>query len=308
MTAELDHLPIGGAYTATASCIDLWQIAEGQFDLTKNDVDSGVEVVMWIEGVDSAGSIIQAGGGLTEAGNVAPIMSGDASHKSMYSFIHEEAKFAIDNFRLSPSSPQIGDAATIEVEVRNSGTMAGAATLVVKSVTDGGLPVVETTFSTNELGIGQRAWSSVTLEAFTDATTGMYYIISDNATDEVLYDGSTQGGEFNVKIQEVEDEPPYVILAIVAIIAVVIIVVAFAYFKTRESGASGSMFDDDDEYEDDVPQKAYAELPTTAPAANVSPEMARAMEAFPQWTQDEIQGYFDQGWSIESLQEWVNSQ
>ena len=32
------------------------------------------------------------------------------------------------------------------------------------------------------------------------------------------------------------------------------------------------------------------------------------MERFPQWTQDEIQGYFDQGWSIDALQDWVNSQ
>ena len=70
------------------------------------------------------------------------------------------------------------------------------------------------------------------------------------------------------------------------------------------------------EYEDETEQKAYAELPGQSkpvsgppPAAvNVSPEMARAMEQFPQWTQEEIQGYFDQGWSVEALQDWVNSQ
>ena len=36
--------------------------------------------------------------------------------------------------------------------------------------------------------------------------------------------------------------------------------------------------------------------------------MARAMKQFPQWTQEEIQGYFDQGWNVESLQDWVNNQ
>ena len=49
------------------------------------------------------------------------------------------------------------------------------------------------------------------------------------------------------------------------------------------------------EYEDETEQKAYAELPGQSkpvsgppPAAvNVSPEMARAMEQFPQWTQEE---------------------
>jgi hypothetical protein len=85
-------------------------------------------------------------------------------------------------------------------------------------------------------------------------------------------------------------------------------------FVLVRRGNDGDMFED---YEDED-TKAYAELPgqskplsgppQAAPVANVSPEMARAMETFPQWTQDEIQGYFDQGWSIEALQDWVNSQ
>jgi hypothetical protein len=36
--------------------------------------------------------------------------------------------------------------------------------------------------------------------------------------------------------------------------------------------------------------------------------MARALAEFPQWSQAEIQGYFDQGWSIEALKDWANSQ
>jgi hypothetical protein len=36
--------------------------------------------------------------------------------------------------------------------------------------------------------------------------------------------------------------------------------------------------------------------------------MANAMAQFPQWTQEEIQGYFDQGWSVEALQDWVKNQ
>jgi len=40
----------------------------------------------------------------------------------------------------------------------------------------------------------------------------------------------------------------------------------------------------------------------------VDPEMARAIATFPQWDQAEIQGYFDQGWSIEALQDWVKGQ
>jgi hypothetical protein len=36
--------------------------------------------------------------------------------------------------------------------------------------------------------------------------------------------------------------------------------------------------------------------------------MAKALETFPQWSQAEIQSYFDQGWSIEALQDWVQNQ
>ena len=52
----------------------------------------------------------------------------------------------------------------------------------------------------------------------------------------------------------------------------------------------------DDEYEDDEDEVAYGESKVLAEIpADVDPEMARAMETFPQWTQQEIQGYFDQG-------------
>ena len=34
---------------------------------------------------------------------------------------------------------------------------------------------------------------------------------------------------------------------------------------------------------------------------------AAAMAEFPQWDQATIQGYFDQGWDIDSLRDWVNN-
>mgnify|MGYP003311348854 CR=1 FL=1 len=63
---------------------------------------------------------------------------------------------------------------------------------------------------------------------------------------------------------------------------------------------------------DDEDDKSYASIQQTqsysTPAAQVSPEMAEAMEKFTFWTQEEIQGYFDQGWSIQQLEEWLESQ
>jgi len=61
--------------------------------------------------------------------------------------------------------------------------------------------------------------------------------------------------------------------------------------------------DDDDDYEEDA--KALVDIPTNRTSAD--PEMQRALDLFPQWTEADIQGYFDQGWSVEQLQDWVNS-
>jgi len=34
--------------------------------------------------------------------------------------------------------------------------------------------------------------------------------------------------------------------------------------------------------------------------------MQEALAEFTFWNQEQIQGYFDQGWSLEQLRDWVN--
>ena len=63
-----------------------------------------------------------------------------------------------------------------------------------------------------------------------------------------------------------------------------------------------------EEYDD---SKQVVDIPSNAPStppANLDPEMVRALEVFPQWTQEQIQEYFDMGWNVETLLEWVNEQ
>ena len=103
-------------------------------------------------------------------------------------------------------------------------------------------------------------------------------------------------------------------MLIVAILGIVVAVLATLVFVLSRRGDGSDLFE---EYEEGG--KTYVELPgqeksfsgppqAAAPVANVSPEMAHAMTQFPQWTQEEIQGYFDQGWSVDALRDWVNSQ
>ena len=308
MTAELTLAPLGGSYAASATCVDLWPLEEGQLEPAEDQI-SNVELVMWIQAKDSAGAGVIFGGGPTDEGGVAAIFSSSEEHKSTYRFIHEEPSFAVENTILTPSSPEVGDKMELQIEVRNDGTMAGGTTLSVRSVTAGGIPVLEGTIETGDIDILDKKWVTIDLIEFTQATTGMYYLITDDTTNELLYNGSAEGEQFNVKVQSESSDGTTVLLILVALVTVVVILGIVVLVLVRRDSDDG-MFEDGYD-EDDSPTKAYVELPgqsTPAPAANVTPEMASAMQKFPQWNQEEIQGYFDQGWSIEALEDWVNNQ
>ena len=307
LTAELTLAPLGGSYAASATCIDLWPLEEGLLEPAKEQINN-VELVMWIEAKDSAGAAVIFGGGPTDEGGVAAIFSSSEEHKSTYRFIHEEPSFAVENTILTPSSPEVGDKMELQIEVRNDGTMAGGTTLSIRSVVAGGIPVLEGTVETGDIDILDKKWVTIDLIEFSQATTGMYYLISDETTNELLYNGSAEGEQFNVKVQSESSDGTTVLLILVALVTVVVILGIAVFVLVRRDSDDG-MFEDGYD-EDDVPAKAYAELPgqsTSAPAANVTPEMAAAMQKFPQWNQEEIQGYFDQGWSIEALEDWVNN-
>jgi hypothetical protein len=245
-------------------------------------------------------------GGPQEDGSVLSIFSGQAQHKSEYTFIEEKATFEIQDVLLS-DDPRVGESMKLRIKVKNTGSMAGVADLVIKSITDSGTPVVEDTISTPELGIQEVSdWVEVTLAPFATQTTGMYYTISLNGSSTTIYDGSQSEWTdvFNVKVQAEEDSSN--LLLIVAILVIVIGVLGTLVLVLARRGGGTSMLDDEYEDEDDDgygESKVLAQIPS-----DVDPEMARAMQEFPQWTQEEIQGYFDQGWNIESLRDWVNNQ
>ena len=301
---------LGDGYLATATCLDLWPLSDDEPRVFDAEVNAQQQptLVFWVSGADSAGSTVRLGGGPQEDGSILPIFSGQAQHKSQYTFIEEKATFEIQDVLLS-DDPRVGESMKLRIKVKNTGSMAGVAELVIKSVTDSGTPVVEDTVSTPELGIQEVSdWVEVTLAPFAAQTTGMYYTISLNGSSENIYDGS-QGqwaDVFNVKVQAEEDSSN--LLLIVVILVVVIGVLGTLVLVLARRGGGASMLDDEYEDEDDddagyTESKVLAEIP-----ADVDPEMARAMQTFPQWTQDEIQGYFDQGWTVESLQDWVNNQ
>ena len=312
LSTEVELTPVGvGITEAAASCVDLWPIIQGQFDVTESDLaQAAVSLVIWVEAVDGSGSPIELGGNLLDNGGALGIQSADPKHQSTYSLIYEKAKFEVRNLRITPESPQVGDSLRLEVELINTGSIAGFADLEVKSVTNNGVPVFEGYINSEEIGILQSNWVSLDLEEFTTATTGMYYIVYDNETGDVLFNGKSEGKTFNVKVSNEGNDGfstsliVIILIGVIAILAVVVVVIS-----RRDRGD-----DFDDEFETDYEEdKSYASIPPqtqtyAAPAAAVSPEMAEALEKFNFWTQEEIQGYFDQGWSVQQLEEWLENQ
>ena len=312
LSTDVELTPVGiGVTEAVANCVDLWPIVEGQFDVTESDLaQAAVNLVIWVEAVDGSGSPIELGGNLLDNGGALGIQSADPKHQSTYSLIYEKAKFEVRNLRITPESPQVGDSLRLEVELINTGSIAGFAELEIKSVTNNGVPIFEGYINSEEIGILQSNWVSLDLEEFTTATTGMYYIVYDNETGDVLFNGKSEGKTFNVKVSSDADSGfstsliVIILIGVIAILAVVVVVIS-----RRDRGD-----DFDDEFETDYEEdKSYASIPQqtqsyAAPAAAVSPEMAEALEKFNFWTQEEIQGYFDQGWSVQQLEEWLENQ
>ena len=266
---------------------------------------------MWIETVDGAGSPIIGAGRYFDDGSATGIEGNDndGQDSSTYLLEFEGTKFEVRNTRTIPDAPSVGDKITLEVELVNSG-IPGVASLEIKSVTNNQPPVFEGYITSEIIGKDQAQWVSIQLEEFTDATTGMYYIVYDNETKNVLFNGKSEGKTFNVKFSS-DTEGGFstgliviILIGVIAILAVVVVVIS-----RRDRGD-----DFDDEFEDDYSDdKSYASIPPqtqtySAPAAAVTPEMAEALEKFTFWTQDEIQGYFDQGWSVQQLEEWLENQ
>jgi hypothetical protein len=303
-----------GYIRASADCVDLWPVGFGQFDVTESNLNQpGLEVnlVVWIKTVDGAGSPIIGAGRYFDDGSAAGIEGNDndGQDSSTYTLEFEGSKFEVRNTRTIPDSPTVGDKITLEVELINSG-IPGVADLEIRSVTNNQPPVFEGYIVSEIIGKDQAQWVTIELEEFTDATTGMYYIVYDNETKDVLFNGKDQGKTFNVKVSSASDSGistsliVIILIGVIAILAVVVVVIS-----RRDRGD-----DFDDEFETDYEEdKSYASIPAqpqtyNAPAAAVSPEMAEALEKFNFWTQEEIQGYFDQGWSIQQLEEWLENQ
>ena len=315
-TTEAQSYPLvldvlGGEYLAHAECVDLWPHPD---EPTRDEIeDRGIDIVLWVEGRDSAGWSID-GGGPNIAGGVSPIYHSEDIN-SRYRLDYEQATFQVIDVTLTPKNPEIGDTPELIITMKNTGNIDGNITLEIQSVKEGGFPTTETTYTTSDIEKGDTLNINIDdLEPFASSTSGMYYIIVDANTNEVLWQGnwSNVSKTFNVA-ESSEDEGllsgsgMLIVVGLGALILILLVAVVVLAKRNSDGGTYEYEYEVDDE-------KSYAEIPAVdvgalagPPDTNVDPLMAAALAEFPQWDQATIQGYFDQGWDIDTLRDWVNS-
>jgi hypothetical protein len=144
-----------------------------------------------------------------------------------------------------------------------------------------------------------------------------------NGDDE---DNNTKNQDFRNWVDEQNNtSQSYEKRAFLMILGAIALGVIFYFYIDDFSWRISGYFDDDfhDIYEEDyvnrylqlsIQQEPVSNPPQSASGANFSPEMTQSMAEYPQWTQDELQGYsdqdelqgyFDQGWSVLELYGWV---
>jgi len=312
LTEELDVKVQGSDYLVSAECVDLWP---DPIDPTQAQITQ-IDLIMWIEGSDSAGWSIR-GGGPDSSGGISSIWSSEPEHNSQYRLVHEQAKFSITEVRMTPKAPEVGEVPELEITVQNIGTQDGNITLEIQSVVGGGFPTTETTLTTNVIAQGTLSNVFVTdLEEFASPTSGMYFLVVDAQTNEVLWNGSENGKSFNVAVASADDGllAGSGMLIVVGLGTLILVLLVVVVVLARRNSGDGSYeyeydYEEDKDYVDIPQASSPAGPPPAGPpvAQNVDPLMAAALAEFPQWDQATIQGYFDQGWDIDSLRDWVQN-
>lgn len=312
----------------SAECVDLWP--DGH-ELPSREQLQNVILRFWVTGRDTAGLGLSGGG---DSEN--PIRGTQDQWTSEYEVVYEQAEFTVTQFKMFPNAPEVGEEVQLDITVRNDGNTEGILEMKIEvvSASDGARATVAIV-STNVIGVfdgslGSNSYNvEVDIEPFREAKADLHFEITDNQTGDLIYSSIGAGQTYDISLATMTDDslPIGMILAALgALIGILIIVVIVLVLRGRSEGEY-----DEYEYED---EKTYPTVPYEAQEGygggaegayggggydhtgggygtygeGVSPEMQQALAEFPQWDQQTIQGYFDMGWSVDQLRDWVRQQ
>ncbi len=297
-------------------CVDLWEGHNIPREL------NGVVIRFWVTGVDSAGN---------EVNTVTGGTFGVALEGGEYELTYQQAEFRIDRVDLSTGQPEALSSFDILLQVTNIGTEAGQLSLEVFIVINGS----QQGNFTHDCGIiwepNMQDLCRIPVDAFPQPLNGIVFAIYDS-------DGNLLGEseQFHVRAAGSSGAGGMDMWAIAGIAGAVLILIALVVVVLM---VLGRRREDDDEFfledEDYLPPgeamepisrgpppsrsrevAGYEDVGSTPPGyggggppaadpPSQSLEMQQALAEFSFWDEATIQGYFDQGWSLEQLHDWV---
>jgi len=298
-----------GRIRTTATCIDLWPGEEIPTEM------NNVLVKFWITGHDTAGTAIDG------AGQFGASVDGQSG---IFGLEFEAAVFTIVRKPdLSVDNPMAETNFDLLIDVRNDGNQEGSFTIQIVTYIGDDVDSPVTYTCPESLSPGESYLWKLDMPQFPGPATNVHYLIMDEEGNELETSKS-----FNVaKFSDEEQGLSMVLIggiigaAILLIIAVVVVLLVLNKSTAEE--------EDDFIEEDDFLPAGEAVAPIRSrgppatragdrrgppgsasgpPAAAAKTPMQIAQEKFPHWDEATIQGYFDQGWSVEQLEEWVASQ
>ncbi|MEE2759506.1 MAG: hypothetical protein VYA86_05975 [Candidatus Thermoplasmatota archaeon] len=296
-----------GRIRATATCFNLWDNAQPIPDDMEN-----VIVKFWLTGYDSAGQTINGAGSFGSSLN---------SGAGTYEMAYESSNFVVNRVDLSVDNPMAEEPFDILIDFENAGNKEGQFEVQIVISINGVFqsPVTETSEVCNaksDCGL----WR-IEVQPFAEAATNVSIIIKDVENEEIANIPAFNVAKYSDKES---DSGSMLLIGIVGVVLVLIVAVVVVLLVLNRS-----VEDDELEYieEEDFLPTAQPVTPVRSrgppgarsrgppgssrgpPGASVTKSpMDIAKEKFPFWDEATIQGYFDQGWNVEQLEEWLASQ
>jgi hypothetical protein len=272
-----------------------------------------VIVKFWLTGHDSAGQTINGAGSFGNSVN---------SGAGTYEIAYESAKFSITRVDLSVDRPMAESDFDLLVDFQNEGNKNGVLEIQIVTWISGDASAPTSYICPYSVQPGEDYRWRISMDQFPNAATNVSYVILDMNDQEIASIPA-----FNVAKYAEADESSntglYIGLAGVVIVLIIAVVVVLLVLNRTVEDDELEYIEDDDflpAAQPITPMQSRGPPATRPgdrrgppgasrgpPAVTKSP-MEIAREKFPFWDDATIQGYFDQGWNVEQLEEWLASQ
>jgi hypothetical protein len=272
------------------------------------ELQEGDQIMIWLVGGDRAGNALFGGG--TAGSPRAPQLI-------IRVFSPVVSKVEIDKM-----TPLLGANVFIQTTIRNNGTTMGSVNVTLIEEMDDGTFLIYESHNITELGPQQKRIVAFSWEAWESGKPDLYIMWNGDESDLTLLqpqidvkgedgDGGLFGSGSNIAM----------ILGLLSIlVAGAVIAIAAVMMRNRDE------WDDEDEWEESeqiaeemlgkevtegvtaqpspIPQDAP--LPEQTPPPGISDEewLEEAKKFLPDWADDALLGYKNNGWSVEQLVEW----